>query len=67
MKWDFKFDPNNEGLSNSWFTGEKKFEDKIIVPFHGVQNFLDYQIMLILVGIVEILKFHLNGKGKKFL
>ena len=32
-KWDFKFDPNNEGLSNSWFTGEKKFEDKIIVPF----------------------------------
>ena len=32
-KWDFKFDPNNEGLSDSWFTGEKKFEDKIIVPF----------------------------------
>ena len=32
-KWDFKFDPNNEGLSGSWFTGEKKFEDKIIVPF----------------------------------
>ena len=32
-KWDFKFDPNNEGLSDSWFTGEKKFEDKIVVPF----------------------------------
>tara|TARA_B100000963_G_scaffold148267_1_gene129049 strand:- start:18689 stop:21457 length:2769 start_codon:yes stop_codon:yes gene_type:complete len=32
-KWDFKFDPNNEGLSNSWFSGEKKFEDEIIVPF----------------------------------
>ena len=32
-EWDFKFDPNNKGLSNSWFSGEKKFEDKIIVPF----------------------------------
>ena len=32
-KWDFKFDPNDEGISNEWSSGIVRFESSIMVPF----------------------------------
>ena len=32
-EWDFKFDPNNEGVSEKWFINTSKIDRKVLVPF----------------------------------
>lgn len=32
-RWDFAFDPKNEGLKEGWFGPKGKFDRKIVVPF----------------------------------
>lgn len=46
--WEFAFDPQDQGLDESWFDGKKPFDKKILVPFpwgspaSGLQDEADY-------------------------
>ena len=31
--WDFRFDPENRGLTEKWYSGETAFPGRIVVPF----------------------------------
>jgi len=64
--WNFKFDKNNKGEEEKWYSSVSSFNEKITGSFSlGLRIIGNIKIVQILHGTPEKLKFRLSGQGKK--